>query len=143
MKKIALLIIILSTLWIQINTSFAVDDSSPESSYVNIRVSEKIPWANCWTGTEIDNTIYYDCKIPKWTAAIVSMLWKILERFTYIAALVWVWFIVYNWILYSMWGINESMKTEAKERIVYTLIGLAILFLAWPFLQIIAPWVYK
>jgi hypothetical protein len=71
------------------------------------------------------------------------MLWNILQYFTYIAALVWVLFIVYNGILYSMWGLDESFKTEAKKRIIWTLLGLVLLFLAWPLLQLIAPWIYK
>jgi hypothetical protein len=71
------------------------------------------------------------------------MLWAILKYFTYIASLVWVLFIVYNWILYSMWGLDEALKTNAKKMIIWTLAGLALLFLAWPLLQFIAPWVYK
>jgi hypothetical protein len=155
MKKIILLTTILVILWLQINTSIA------GSGDVTIKVTEKIPWANCNTGTPVTSEwdgassgsstgrvsdytyTIYECSIPKWTSAITSMLWKILEYFTFIVTLVWVLFIVYNWILYSMWGLEESMKSEAKKRIIWTLIWLALLFLAWPILKIIAPWIYK
>jgi hypothetical protein len=97
-----------------------------------------------WSGAVSDYSYnVYQCKIPKWTAAIISILWDILKYFTYIASLVWVLFIVYNWILYSMWGLDESMKSKSKERIIWTLIGLVLLFLIWPILRIIAPWIYK
>jgi hypothetical protein len=42
-----------------------------------------------------------------------------------------------------MSGIDESFKTDAKKRIIATLIGLVLLFLAGPILQLIAPWIYQ
>lgn len=136
---------------------------------VSVLVTEKIPWIPCskvdWTydsttwwymysnsdwqtswvrggDKQYEVAIMYDCKVSRWTYAIIQMLWSILKYFTYIASLVWVLFIVYNWILYSMSWIDEWMKKESKDRIVWTLIWLLILFLAWPLLKILAPWVY-
>ena len=66
-----------------------------------------------------------------------------IKYFTYIASLAAVLFIVINGLLYSMAGINDGLKTGAKERIMKTLIGLIILLLSGVILNAIAPWVYK
>jgi hypothetical protein len=42
-----------------------------------------------------------------------------------------------------MAGINDGLKTGAKERIIKTLTGLVILLLSGVILNMIAPWVYK
>lgn len=55
---------------------------------------------------------------------------EMIRYFTYITALACVLFIVVNGVLYSMAGINDSLKTSAKERITKTLIGLVILMLS-------------
>jgi hypothetical protein len=46
----------------------------------------------------------------------------IIKYFTYLASLAAVLFIVINGILYSMAGINDGLKTGAKERIIKTLL---------------------
>lgn len=66
-----------------------------------------------------------------------------IKYFTYIAALAAVLFIVVNGILYSMSGIDEGLQSAAKERIIKTLIGLAVLMLSGVILNAIAPWIYK
>jgi len=42
-----------------------------------------------------------------------------------------------------MAGLDDSLKSSAKERIVKTLIGLVILMLSGVILNAIAPWIYK
>ena len=152
MKKIikifSAVLIFMSYIWLVLAASW--------TGYVNVRVTEKIPGANCSQVTLDDKvtpldiewwkngaTYVYDCKVEKGPSQIIKTLWNIIKYFTYIASLVWVLFIVYNWILYSMWWIDDSMKEWAKKRIIWTLIWLLILFLSWPFLQLIAPWIYK
>ena len=60
----------------------------------------------------------------------MKLFGSIIKYFTYIAALSCVLFIVINGILYSMAGINDSLKTGAKERIMKTLMGLVLLMLS-------------
>ena len=147
MKRKILLISVLFFIGFNLNTSFAATDSW----VVNVRVTEKIPWANCseardkttWDILYSWDMILYDCKVKKGVSQIIDMLWNIIKYFTYIASLAWVLFIVYNGILYSMWWIEDSLKDWAKKRIIWTLIWLLILFLSWPLLQLIAPWIYK
>ena len=153
MKKI----ILITLITILAIFSFGIANAGDNSNTVKIRVTEYIPWANCekvsWTWQDKDwsskdqfwNEIptLYDCKVPKPANLIYWMLWAILKYFTYIAALAWVCFIVFNWIMYSMWWVDEQAKTKAKERIVMTIIWLILLFLAWPLLQLVAPWVYN
>jgi len=142
MKKIIIILILI------ISFSF-------QASYVNawdtvtIRTTEKVPWVNCqpvpkkdWMPWEVYPNLY-DCEVEKWVWQIVSMLWQIIKYFTYIALLSWVLFIVYNWILYSMWWADQSLKDDSKKRIIWTLIWLILLLLSWPILQLIAPWIYK
>ena len=70
-------------------------------------------------------------------------MWGIIKWFTYIAAIGAVLFIVINGIMYSMSGIDQSMKDEAKKRITKTLLWLVVLLLSWVILNLVAPWIYK
>lgn len=154
MKKIILSIIIITSLLFQIEHSFAEDSGKCENC-VNVRVTEEIPWVECkpvkivvdwgfdkWWREEIIPNLY-DCKVKKWASQIVEMLGNIIKYFTFIVSLVWVLFIVYNGILYSMWWADPSLKDDAKKRIIWTLIWLILLLLSGPILQLIAPWIYK
>lgn len=138
MKRVLLIIWILFTLLLSVNYSYAA---------TTVRVSENIPWLGCsqvkWSWQWEWESILRDCPVDKWANSIIKMLWKIVNYFTFIAWLFWVMFIVYNWILYSMSGLDEQLKSDAKKRITITLLGLVLLFLSWPFLELVAPWVYE
>lgn len=140
MKKIIIIVtILISIILINTNTTFA-----NETDYVNVVVTERIPWVPCEQITEEwESPKMYKCQVKKWTWAIIEMFWNIIKYFTFLAWLFWVLFIVYNGILYSMWWADQSLKEESKKRIIWTLIWLVLLFLSWPILQIIAPWIYK
>ncbi len=147
MRKIILSIVIILSFLFQIESSFAASWDR-----VKVRVTEKIPWVTCnevtdkkWDIIKAEDwaPALYDCEVEKWVNQIVKMLWSIIKYFTYIASLVWVLFIVYNGILYSMWWADPSLKDDAKKRIIGTLIWLILLLLSWPILQLIAPWIYK
>jgi hypothetical protein len=45
--------------------------------------------------------------------------------------------------MYSMWGMDQSMKEESKKRIVKTIVWLIVLLMSWTILHIVAPWIYK
>ena len=91
----------------------------------------------------LDDCIWNTCSVPRWFWAITKMMWEIIKYFTFIAWLGAVLFIVINGILYSMSGMDDSMKTKAKERITKTLMWLILLLLSWVILNIIAPWIYN
>lgn len=117
---------------------------------VTVIVTEDIPWSNCkpkpkLTETQLNNwaTQMYECTVEKWFKSIMTMMWKIIKYFTYLASLWGVLFIIVNGILYSMWGAEPSMKDDAKKRITWTLVWLVLLFLSWVILNMIAPWIYK
>lgn len=108
-------------------------------SAATIDVTEKIPGANCvasWDGI-------YTCNPGRGFSWVLWVVGAMIKYFTYIASLAAVLFIIINGILYSMAGINDSLKTGAKERIVKTLVWLVILLLSGVILNMIAPWVYK
>jgi len=109
---------------------------------IKVRVTEKVPWANCntWATT---STWIYECTITPWFSSISIMMWKIIKWITAIAALAWVLFIVVNWIMLSMWWMDPWVKDEAKKRITQTIFWLILLLLSWVILSMIAPWVYK
>lgn len=138
MKSIVIkLLIALSIFFIGINYSLA-----DWTDWIKVIVTEKVPWANCTEKKEWDQT-FYECSVAKWFTSVTIMLWKMIKYFTYLAALWWVLFLVVNWILYSMWWMDQWMKDEAKKRIEATLIWLVILLLSWVILNFIAPWIYK
>ena len=90
-----------------------------------------------------DDCVWNTCYVWSWTTAIMKLLWWIVKYATFIVWLAAVLFIVINWIMYSMWGMDQSMKEESKKRIVKTLIWIIILLMSWTILNLIAPWIYK
>lgn len=144
MKKILSLLVFSLTIfsfWFVINNTYAAE-------WIKVKVTEKIPWANCGEPLYEDTTdksriTWYECTIEKWFSSITAMLWKMIQYATFIASLGWVLFIVINGIMYSMWGIDSGWKDEAKKRIVKTLVGLILLLLSGLILYLIAPWVYQ
>lgn len=140
MKKIILVIALFFGIFFTDTNIYANSGSSEEPTHVKTRVPTKVPWVDC---VSKDKWLTYECSVPKSTRWVVKMLWNVLMWFTFITWIAWVLFIVINWILYSMWWVDQELKTKSKERIVKTLIWLVILFSSWYILQLIAPWVYK
>lgn len=130
MKKIFFLVILILCIWL----SFQVEA-------IEVQVIEPIPGANCGGASNEDGV--YTCDVQPGFGSIVAMAGEIIKYFTYITALACVLFIVVNGILYSMAGINDGLKTSAKERIIKTLIWLVILMLSGVILNAIAPWIYR
>jgi len=149
MKKILiktiLVLSILSFLWINNIWNTYAAWKTEKKDWITVIVTEKIPGAWCVAEPKPTNwkTQMYKCTVQKWFWSIIEMMWKIIKYFTYIASLGGVLFIVLNGILYSMWGAEPSMKDDAKKRIMWTLTWLALLFLSWVILNLIAPWIYK
>jgi hypothetical protein len=149
--KLLLVFSLVSLSWINyISNTFAEGEKT--GSGIQVRVTEKIPGANCNIPKDKDGneevakeweTQIYICTVAKGFASVTEMMWKIIKYFTYIAALWWVLFIIINGILYSMWWIDQSLKDESKKRITWTLIWLVLLMLSWVILNLVAPWIYK
>lgn len=142
MKKITKILLLLL-----IPFSFFVISSSYAASWetITVTVTEKIPGANCSTWTineESWKILTYNCNVEKWFWSVMKMMWEIIKWFTYITWLAIVLFIVINGIMYSMSGMDQGMKDEAKKRIWKTLMWLVVLLLSWVILNAIAPWVY-
>lgn len=130
MKKIILLLSIF-IIWI---FSFSFTTNA-----IEVKVTEKIPWANCkkiWTNE-------YTCDVKKWFWTVTEMMWEIIKFFTLIAALGWVLMIVIFGIQYSMWWMDSWVKESAKKHITQTIMWLVVLLLSWVILNAIAPWIYK
>lgn len=113
-----------------VNQTYATD-------IIKVKVTEKIPWANCtWSGSD------YTCDVEKWFWTVKWVMWAMIKYFTFIAWLLGILFIVVYGIMMSMWGLEESLKSDAKKKIVMTIIGLIVLLLSWVILNSVAPWVY-
>jgi hypothetical protein len=128
MKKIIkyTILIILLYIWVHI-TSYAA------SINTDIDISALAPWVCTWKS----------CTVTSWSDAISWILWWIIKYTTFIVWLLAVLFIVINWIMYSMWGMDQSMKEESKKRIIKTLIWIIILLMSGTILNILAPWIYR
>jgi hypothetical protein len=98
-------------------------------------VSKETQWQSQWTG--------YECEIGTGFWAVTGIFQWLLKYVTFIAALWAVLFIVINGILYSMAGLDEHLKSDAKHKIWMMLGWILLLLLSWVVLNIIAPWVYK
>lgn len=94
-------------------------------------------------GWIIDGCAWNTCTIDSWQGALKNILWWIIKYATFLVWLIAVLFIVVNWIMYSMWGMDQSMKEESKKRITKTLIWIIMLLLSGTILNLIAPWIYK
>ncbi len=124
--------------WILLSILYFTDIANA----ISIEVTEPIPGAWCVKGGAEDGELY-TCYVQNGFSGVTSMIGAMIKYFTYIAALASVLFIVINGILYSMAGINDGLKSSAKDRITKTLIWLFILMTSWLILNAVAPWVYK
>jgi len=151
MKNLLIRILIALLFLSFVNISFVSNTYAETKEWtISVKVTEKIPWADCVEDTSNNSkwnnklkVPLYKCEVSKWFGSIMVMLWNIIKYFTYIASLWWVLFIVVNGIMYSMWWVDQSLKDEAKKRITWTLVWLILLFLSWIILNLIAPWIYK
>ncbi len=142
MKKIVSLII---TCFVFFSFS-GIDSTFAEwKDVIKVKVSEKVPGANCTCpGWETEKKCeVYTCEVEKGFNGFMSFMQKALQYITFLTGLIGVLYIVINGIMYSMGGIDPSMKDTAKKRILWTLIGLVILLLSAPILNLIAPCIYK
>jgi len=79
------------------------------------------------------------CTIKKWFAGVMMVIGALIKYATYLTFLAWVLFLVIQWILLAA----GSAEVEViKKRIIFWIIGIALLSLSWVILNIIAPWVY-
>lgn len=141
--KISLIITVFFSLSITFNNTSVADWTTTVSTNWTITVSTSEDLSSLLPKN--DEGIWCDdkeCKIPKGFTWVTLMMWSIIKYFTLIASLWAVLFIVINGILYSTAWVNDSAKTDAKNRIVKTLTGLILLLLSWLLLNIIAPWIY-
>ncbi len=145
MKKIVLFVFVLIFTCFYSSNIYAEDTGT-----IKVEVPINFSWVfgsneeggvKC-SDTAWDNGKYY-CNVPKWTSWFQVVLAWIIKYLIFIASLAWVLFIVINGILYTMSGINDSLKSSAKERIIKTLLWIILLIMSWVILNIIAPWVYK
>lgn len=134
MKKIIFIIIAFASI-VPFTNIYAATWSS--DWWVKVEVTEKIPWANC-----VPKGKLYECSVQKGFWTVVTMLWDIIEYFTYVAWLGSVLWLIINWIIYSMSWLSDS-KAAAKKRITDNLLWIVLLLLSWPILFIIAPWIFK
>lgn len=146
MKKIILLI---SIIWLSL---FSVSNTFAEGTTIKVSVPIDFSsvfnwsWVTCLSEWTSDSSwtkwpTHY-CEVPKGTTWFQVVMAWIIKFFVFIASLSWVLFIVLNWIMYSMAWMNDSFKTEAKDRITKTLIWIILLLMSWVILNILAPWVY-
>lgn len=141
MKKIILSIIItfISLFWF----SYISHAEGSESNSIEVKISADFSPILPWTCFPANSEGEYICAVPKWVSWFEVIMGWIIKYIVFIASLAWVLFIVINWILYSMWWADDSLKTDAKKRIMQTLWWIILLLLSWVILHIIAPWVYS
>jgi lysylphosphatidylglycerol synthetase-like protein (DUF2156 family) len=138
MKKIAiktLLLIFFTLIWTGITHAAKVCE---DKEGTKVQVTEYIPWVCC----EWPDAWPFICYVKPWFWTVMTMMGKVIQYFVFLASLWGVLFIVINGIMYSMGWADQSLKDESKKRIVQTLIGLALLFLSWVILNLIAPWIW-
>ena len=135
LKKIIISLIIF--LWI-----FSINNTFAEWETIEVKISTDFSSVLPWVCLPQNDDWNYICTVPKWINGFEIVMAGLIKYITFIASLAWVLFIVVNWILYSMWGADDSLKTESKKRIVKTLSWLIVLLLSWVILHIVAPWIY-
>jgi len=91
-----------------------------------------------WWGPP-EATWYYECDVEKWFGSVQTLLGNSIKYATFLIGLVGVLFIVINGIMYSIGGEDKS---QAKDRIMKSVMWLILLLLSWVLLNAIAPWIY-
>jgi len=140
MKKFILLIILVLT-FISYHPIYAGDNETIASEYstIEIEVWEAVPWANCEKISEWK----YKCTVKAWFWSVQDSIWEIIKYFTFITWLLWVLYIVINWILLSMWWLDSNLQKSTKDNIKKALVWVILLFISWLILNMIAPWIYQ
>lgn len=131
MKKFLLIILILISSLTSLNTY-------AETIKVKVPLDMSKLWLTCSSEGKA-----FICDVDVWFWSVKNSIWKIIKYFTFISALSWVLYIIYNWIKLSMAWLNQEYEKEAKDSIRKTLLWLVILLLSWLILNFVAPWVYK
>ena len=139
MKNIIKFFLIITITLFSFQWVFAEGEAT-NSDTKTITVTEKLPWMEC--GDKLPNDTYI-CDVKPGFQSVSLLLTGMIKYFTYIAGIAWVLFIVVNGIMYSMGGIDDGMKDEAKKRVQKTIIWLVLLFLSGFILNLVAPWIYK
>ena len=137
-------ILYILTITLIIINIFIANASDWDDAPIKVVVTEYVPWANC--SSEIKDwelTGRYECEVPKWANAVTWLLWDMLEYAIFLVMLWWVLFLVVNWVIYSMWWLDQSLKDWWKDRIKKSLLWLLLLLLAPVVLVLIAPWVFE
>jgi len=144
MKKILLTLSTILILWLSFTWIVNAENTSTDKAEgITVTVTEKIPGAKCKPEkTDSSYTWTYDCTVEPGFWTVTNIMGSLIKYFTFIALLWWVLFIVYNGIMYSMGWVEQTLKDNAKKRIVETLIWLTVLLLSWVILNLIAPWIY-
>lgn len=101
------------------------------------------------TTTEIPYCKWNDCWIKQWVESIKSIEWmenkasasQYIQRVTkyilWFLALVATLFIIYSWFVLLTWAWDEEKSKKSKTIIVYSLLWIVIIFLAWPIVDFI------
>ena len=124
MKKIFFLIICCSIFILTLSAVGAIE----------VPITTKIPGCGGSSTT---------CYVGTGMSVVENIIGETIKYFTYLASLAAVLFIVVNGILYSMAGMDASLKDGAKKRIIKMLLWLVVLMLSGVILNAVAPWIYK
>lgn len=138
MKKIILILVLGFSIFTW-NSVFAEIWTTSWWNWIEVKVTEKIPWASCTPGTW---PWPYTCTVKPGFGTVMQLMGWIIKYFTFLASLGWVLFIVINWVMLSMWGMWWN-KDEIKKRITMTIGWLILLLLSGLILHSIAPWIYQ
>lgn len=140
MKKI-FLFIILSVVWFWFNFSQTNLYASNTNTYSNSIFR--------WSATEIPYCKWNQCWIEQWVRSIKNIDWieneasasEYIQRVTkyvlWFLALIATLFIIYSWfvLLTSAW--DEEKAKKSKTIIMYSIIWIIIIFLAWPIVDFV------
>ncbi len=140
-KKIVLLIVISFSFFFVTFDTYAIKVTvTQDLSAIWLPCSAVTKQTQGQIGTKVT---WYECEIWVGFWAVTGIIQWLLKYVTFIAALAAVLFIVVNGILYSMAGLDDHLKSDAKHKIWMMLWGIILLLLSGVVLQVIAPWVYR
>lgn len=123
MKKILILLVIAFSFWLNFVWNVYADPPEGDESSgdgIKVEVTEYIPWAGCTCKEpEWDSCpkSIYTCTVKPWFETFMDFMGTLIRYFAYLASLWWVLFIVYNGIMYSMGGIDQTLKDNAKKEL--------------------------
>lgn len=119
-------------------SSFSLIWNTCSASYIFNNTTQEIPYCkgdDCWLDKWINAVKSIKNLQTTWTAA--SYATKVVKYLIWFVYLIAVILIIYAWFNLLTWVGDEEKAKKSKTMILYVVIWIALIFLAWPIIKFV------